>query len=66
MLTRWVKDLNPKAKIIHADRRCGNLVAVATPSENGLKVWSQFMRLTELEKCLVMYFDNNFSNIKNA
>ena len=66
MLSRWVKELNPKAKIEHADARCGNLVAIVTPMGTGRKVWSQFMKPTELEKCLVMYFDNNFANIKNA
>ena len=67
MLSRWVKDLNPKAFLHHADVRCGGLYAIATRNDDGsVKIWSQFMKPTELEKALVMYFDNSFNDIKNA
>ena len=67
MLSRWVKDLNPKAFLHRADARLGGLMAIATRNDDGsIKIWSQFMKPTELEKALVMYFDNSFNDIKNA
>ena len=66
MLKKWAKELNHKAEIEHADGRLGNLVAIVTPFGTGRKVWTDFMKPSELEKCLAMYFDNNFKKIVNA
>lgn len=65
MLTNWVKDINPKAFLHHADARLGGYYAIATRNDGGVHIWTQFMTLTELEKALVLFFDyDNFIKIK--
>ena len=67
MLCKWVEDLNHKAFLKKADARFGGLYAIATKNpDGGIKIWSQFMTLKELEKCLVMFFDNDFIKIKEV
>lgn len=67
MLDRWVKDLNPKAFLHHADARLGSYWAIATKSElGGMRIWTQFMTLKEMEKALILVHDNTFMEIKNA
>lgn len=66
MLENWVKDLNPKAFLHHADGRCGNYYAIATSDGCAIHVWTQFMTPTEMENALILYFDNQFEKIKNA
>ena len=67
MLTRWVKDLNPKAYLEHADARLGGYYAIATKTDVGsVRIWTQFMTLKEMEKALILVHDNSFMEIKNA
>lgn len=67
MLENWVKELNPKAFLHYADGRLGSLLAIATNNDDtSIHVWTQFMTPKEMEKALMLHFDNSFANIKNA
>lgn len=66
MLEGWVKEINPKAFLHHADGRCGGIYAIAVNIDGSIKTLSQFMTPKEMEKALLFAISNNLETIKNA
>ena len=66
MLEGWVKEINPKAFLHHADARCGGIYAIAVRNGSCVTPLSQFMTPKEMEKVLMFAFNNDLQKIKNA
>ena len=67
MIGDWVKGINPKVFLYHADARCNGLYAIAVRHEDGhVTTLSSFMTPNEMEKALLFAFNNNLQRIKNA